>query len=194
MSTHPVRAAGRAGTSSNAMKLFGLSGGDAADRLSLLEGLVASLKAKGLAVAVLVEAPDGFDIDRPGKDSHEHRRAGAHEVVIASAKRWALLHENHPKQGSDVPEFAAAIEGADLLLLLGFEVADQPRLAILDAGQGDAAATSDPRRVVVRLPDGPGAVRLDGAPVHGLEDYDGIADFILSYHGLGQRASRHKKP
>ena len=155
---------------------------------------MAALKAKGLAVAVLVEAPEGFDIDRPGKDSHEHRRAGAHEVVIASAKRWALLHENHPKQGYKAPDFAAAMESADLLLLLGFEAEDQPRLAILDAGQGDTPATPGPRRVVVRLPNGPGAVRLDGPPVHGLEDYDGIADLILDYHGLGRRAPRQKKP
>ena len=192
MSTLPARGAGRVST--NPMKLFGLSGGDAADRLSLLEGLVAALKAKGLAVGILVEAPVGFDIDRPGKDSHEHRRAGAHEVVIASAKRWALLHENHPKQGYDVPDFAAAMQDADLLLLIGFEAEDQPRLAILDAGQSDAPAASGQRQLVARLPDGPGAVRLDGLPVHGLEDYDEIAAFILDYHGLGGRAPRYKKP
>ncbi len=34
-----------------------------------------------------------FDIDKPGKDSHVHREAGASEVLVASSRRWALIHE-----------------------------------------------------------------------------------------------------
>ena len=32
-------------------------------------------------------------MDRPGKDTYRHREAGAHEVLVATAHRWALLHE-----------------------------------------------------------------------------------------------------
>ena len=32
-------------------------------------------------------------MDRPGKDTFRHREAGAHEVLVASGTRWALLHE-----------------------------------------------------------------------------------------------------
>ena len=46
-------------------------------------------------VSTIKHAHHTFDVDKPGKDSFEHRRAGACEVLVSSSKRWVLMHENN---------------------------------------------------------------------------------------------------
>ncbi|KAF0120612.1 MAG: molybdopterin-guanine dinucleotide biosynthesis protein B, partial [Xanthobacteraceae bacterium] len=75
------------------MKVVGLAGWSGAGKTTLLTRVIPVLVARGLKVSTLKHAHHAFDIDHPGKDSFEHRAAGAGEVLIASGKRWALLHE-----------------------------------------------------------------------------------------------------
>jgi hypothetical protein len=58
-----------------------------------LAKLIPEFNRRGLSVSTVKHAHHAFEIDRPGKDSFEHRRAGASEVLIASARRWALVRE-----------------------------------------------------------------------------------------------------
>ena len=60
-----------------------------------MERLVAEFKSRSLSVSTIKNAHHGFDVDQPGKDSFRHRQAGAQEVLIASEKRWVLMHENN---------------------------------------------------------------------------------------------------
>ena len=60
-----------------------------------MERLVAEFKSRSLSVSTIKNAQHGFDVDQPGKDSFRHRQAGAQEVLIASEKRWVLMHENN---------------------------------------------------------------------------------------------------
>ncbi|MCO9876610.1 molybdopterin-guanine dinucleotide biosynthesis protein MobB, partial [Salmonella enterica subsp. enterica serovar Give] len=34
-----------------------------------------------------------MDVDKPGKDSYELRKAGAAQTLVASQQRWALMTE-----------------------------------------------------------------------------------------------------
>jgi molybdopterin-guanine dinucleotide biosynthesis protein B len=34
-----------------------------------------------------------MDVDKPGKDSYELRKAGAAQTIVASSQRWALMTE-----------------------------------------------------------------------------------------------------
>ena len=52
-----------------------------------------SFTARGVTVSTIKHAHHDFDVDKPGKDSYEHRNAGATEVLVASGNRWALMHE-----------------------------------------------------------------------------------------------------
>ena len=75
------------------MKLVGFAGYSGSGKTTLVEQLVAGMKARGLRVSVLKHAHHAFDIDQPGKDSWRHRQAGAHEVLVASGQRMALMRE-----------------------------------------------------------------------------------------------------
>ena len=76
------------------MKIYGVTGWKNAGKTGLMERLVAEITARGLTVSTVKHAHHNFDVDHPGKDSHRHRVAGAHEVLLASQHRVALMH--HP--------------------------------------------------------------------------------------------------
>ena len=67
------------------MKVFGIVGRKNSGKTHLVTRLVRLASRRGLRVSTIKHAHHSFDIDRPGKDSHLHREAGAHEVLVASA-------------------------------------------------------------------------------------------------------------
>jgi len=75
------------------VRVIGLAGWSGSGKTTLLTKLIPVLVARGNSVSTVKHAHHNFDIDKPGKDSHEHRLAGAREVLISSARRWALMHE-----------------------------------------------------------------------------------------------------
>src|SRR4051794_23754302 len=67
------------------VKLFGLAGWSGSGKTTLMRALVPELIRRGVTVSTIKHAHHSFDVDQPGKDSYEHRRAGATEVLVASA-------------------------------------------------------------------------------------------------------------
>ncbi len=74
-------------------KIFGFAGWSGSGKTTLVKAVIPALIERGLTVSTIKHTHHNFDIDKPGKDSYEHRMAGA-QVVITGASRWALLHEN----------------------------------------------------------------------------------------------------
>ncbi len=75
------------------MQVFGVTGWKNSGKTTLMERLVAEITATGVSVSTIKHAHHNVDVDQPGKDSYRHRQAGAHEVILASSNRWALMHE-----------------------------------------------------------------------------------------------------
>ena len=75
------------------MRIFGIAGWSGSGKTTLVTALIPEFVAHGISVSTVKHAHHGFDIDHPGKDSWRHRQAGACEVMVASDRRWALMHE-----------------------------------------------------------------------------------------------------
>ena len=103
------------------MKVVGFAGFSGSGKTTLVEQLILELRLRGLRVSVVKHAHHSFDIDHPGKDSHLHRAAGAHEVLIASAGRWALLHEHRGAPEPSLVELLSQLAPCDLVLVEGFK-------------------------------------------------------------------------
>ncbi len=110
----------------NCLALVGWSG---SGKTTLLTALLPLLAARGLTVSTIKHAHDGFDLDRPGKDSFRHRAAGAREVLVTSGRRWALLHEVAGDE-PDLPALLARLAPVDLVLIEGFKAAPGAKLEI----------------------------------------------------------------
>lgn len=131
------------------MKLFGLIGRDIDRRRAVLMDLVAELSKQGVKVGALFEVPADFDPDKPGKDSYEHRKAGAMEVLLMSPRFSALMHENGARPSPTVMQLAQGMTKADLVLIDGFDAEAHPKARVGAAGEDarcDASviATLDP--------------------------------------------------
>ncbi len=75
------------------MRVLGIVGWSGSGKTTLVTKLIPLLRVRGMTVSTVKHTHHGFDMDRPGKDTYRHREAGAHEVLVASGTRWALLHE-----------------------------------------------------------------------------------------------------
>lgn len=173
------------------MKLFGLAGWSGSGKTTLAVRLLPVLIARGLTVSTVKHAHHSFDIDQPGKDSYEHRRAGACEVMVASASRWALMHEHRGAEEPPLDDLLAHMTPVDLVIIEGFKAAALPKLEIHRPALGQPLLCAQDPHVVAIASDAPVAgVRL---PVLDLDDVAAIADFIIGHCGLS-RTVRRKAP
>src|SRR5438045_4398452 len=109
------------------MRIFGLAGWSGSGKTTLLTAINPLFVARGLVVSTIKHAHHEFDIDRPGKDSWHHRQAGAHEVMVASSRRWALMHELRGASEPSLEQLAAKMSPCDLLLVEGFKFHPHPK-------------------------------------------------------------------
>jgi molybdopterin-guanine dinucleotide biosynthesis protein B len=111
------------------MTLLGITGWSGSGKTTLLTALIPLLRAGGLTVSTVKHAHHDFDLDQAGKDSWRHRAAGAHEVLIAAGRRWALLHENQGAE-PDLAELVARLAPVDLVLVEGYKASPHPKLEV----------------------------------------------------------------
>lgn len=168
------------------MKLFGLAGWSGSGKTTLMVRLLPLLIRRGLRVSTMKHAHHGFDVDKPGKDSHSHREAGATEVLVSSATRWALMHENRGAPEPHLEELIARMTPVDLLIVEGFKSHAHDKLEIYRAANGKPLmAPADPHVVAVAS-DGP-IPGLD-RPRLDLDDVETIAQFIIRHCRLERAA------
>jgi molybdopterin-guanine dinucleotide biosynthesis protein B len=167
------------------MKILGLAGWSGAGKTTLMAALIPELVRRGVSVSTIKHAHHAFDVDQPGKDSYVHRAAGATEVLVASANRWALMHEH---RGAPEPDSAALIQHmtpVDLLLIEGFKRETHDKLEIYREANGKPLLAAEDPHIVAILCDGP--VPPTKLPVIDLNDIGSIADFIQRHCGLAGR-------
>lgn len=163
------------------MKIFGVAGFKNAGKTGLMERLVTDITRRGFSVSTLKHAHHTFDLDQPGKDSHRHRTAGAHQVVLSSANRWAMMTELHGTAEPTLQDLIARMSPVDLILIEGWKREDHPKIEAYRAiNHHPLLATDDPNiKAVASDVD----LTLD-RPVFDLNDTTSIADFILAETGL----------
>ena len=109
--------------------LLGFAAYSGTGKTTLLEQLIPALKHININIALVKHTHhEKFDIDRPGKDSYRLRKAGADQVLVASAKRWALMVEHPSEQIKSKPEpnlyeliTHLDLNKIDLILVEGFK-------------------------------------------------------------------------
>lgn len=160
---------------------IGIVGWQGSGKTTLIARLLPELRGRGLAVSTLKHARAGFEIDRPGKDSHVHRAAGAREVLIASSDRWALIHEGAGEDGS--PDgLLRHLAPVDLVLVEGWKAHGHGKIEVHRPGLGrPLLAPGDPNILAVAS-DAP--LEGVGRPVLDLGDVRAIADFAVAHAAL----------
>jgi molybdopterin-guanine dinucleotide biosynthesis adapter protein len=156
------------------MRVIGLAGWRGAGKTTLLQRLIPALTARGLQVSTVKHAHHSFDVDQPGKDSWEHRRAGAREVMVASGLRWALMHELHDTAEPALAALLARMCPVDLVLVEGFKRDRHPKIEVHRADNAKPLLChGDPSIVAIASDAVPPDLTI---PRYDLDDIEGIAD------------------
>lgn len=159
------------------MRVIGFAGWSGAGKTTLVTRLIPWLAGQGVSVSTVKHAHSRFDLDRPGKDSHAHREAGAAQVLLASSQRWALLTEHRGAPEPELPELLAQLAPVDLVLVEGFKSGPHPRIEVHRAALGQPFLYPDQPGIVAVASD---MAPPPGAPPHlALEDIPAIGAAAL---------------
>ena len=135
----------------NLPPLIGFAAWSGTGKTTLLEKVIPIFKEKGLRVAVIKHAHHDFDIDHEGKDSYKLRKAGAVDTIVASGKRWALIHENEETQTE--PDLWALLSELnthqlDIVLVEGFKHEAFPRIELYRTELNKALLYPDDKEII----------------------------------------------
>jgi molybdopterin-guanine dinucleotide biosynthesis adapter protein len=164
------------------MRIIGLAGWSGSGKTTLLARAIPRLVARGLRVSTVKHAHHGFDLDQPGKDSHSHRAAGATEVLVGSAKRWALVHELRGAREPRLPELLRKLTPVDLVIVEGYKRQPHPKLEVYRAGLGKPLLHPDDPHIVAIAADAPAPDAR--VPVVDIDDIDAIVEMLLTHAAL----------
>ncbi|NIF39154.1 molybdopterin-guanine dinucleotide biosynthesis protein B [Enterobacter sp. Tr-810] len=153
-------------------------------KTTLLKKLIPALCDKGIRPGLIKHTHHNMDVDKPGKDSYELRKAGAAQTMVASSQRWALMTETPDEAPLDLAYLVSRMDHSllDLVLVEGFKHEAVPKILLFrrDAGHDIAELTLDEHVIAVASDIG-----LDlPVPVLDLNDVDGIAEFIVAWSAI----------
>jgi molybdopterin-guanine dinucleotide biosynthesis protein B len=166
------------------MKVFGITGWSGSGKTTLMVKLLPEMIKRGYSVSTMKHTHHRFDLDRKGKDSFEHRQAGAIEVLVSSSNRWALMHELRGDPEPDMDELIAQMTPVDLLLVEGFKGSHYEKLEVSRAATGKPMRCREDKEVVAVACDR--VVKDLKIPVIDINNIAAVADFIIVRCGLGR--------
>lgn len=165
------------------MNVLGIAGYSGSGKTTLLEKVIPLLLRHGLRISVIKHAHHDFDIDRPGKDSFRHREAGAHEVMIASGHRWALMHELRQEAEPSLEELCARLSPCDLVLVEGYKFSNLPKLEVHRTATSHPLLYPNDPNIIAVVTDSKATLPL---PALDIDAPQQVADYILDYFSLAK--------
>jgi len=161
------------------IRVLGLAGWSGSGKTTLLTRLLPLLTGRGLRIATLKHAHHSFDVDQPGKDSYEHRKAGASEVIVSSARRWVQMHELGGEETEPtLAQLLRRVSPCDLILVEGFKSERHPKMEVFRQVVGKPPLHPQDPHIVAIASDQP--FPNAGIPVVDVNDVDAVADVVLA--------------
>lgn len=150
-----------------------------AGKTTFIEKLIKELKIRNIKVCTIKHDVHGFDIDKPGKDTWRHAKAGADTVVISSPVKMAMI--SNVMEELTLDQIAEMVsDDIDIIITEGYKRSNKPKIEISRAERS---------KELLCAPDELIAVVSDinwnmGVPVFELDDAVGVADLLESKYNL----------
>ena len=167
--------------------LLGFAAYSGTGKTTLLVKLIPELKKRGLRIAVIKHAHHNFDVDKPGKDSYELRKAGASPMLISSARRTVIMLENEPETEPVLQNLLTHIpaESVDMVLVEGFKQSPFSKIELHRSTTDKPLMYPDDTNIIAIAHDDIGNQLKTDLPQLDINDIDAIADFIIKFKSTG---------
>jgi len=150
-------------------------------KTTLLKALIPELCARGIRPGIIKHTHHNMDVDKPGKDSYELRKAGAAQTLVASQQRWALMTETPEEPDLDLAYLASRMDSSklDIILVEGFKHECMAKIVLFRSAAGhDVSELVLDEHVIAVASD----ITLNvHVPTLNLNDVEAIADVILAW-------------
>ncbi|MDD3519441.1 MAG: molybdopterin-guanine dinucleotide biosynthesis protein B [Chromatiales bacterium] len=162
--------------------VLGFAAWSGTGKTTLLTRLIPILRERGLRIAMIKHAHHAFDIDQPGKDSYELRKAGAAQMLIASSHRFALMVDHDQPHEPVLAELLGKLDPAlaDLVLVEGFKAERMPKIELHRPALGKPMLFQDDPDIIAVASNEPGTIQTS-LPLLPLDDPRAVADFIIDW-------------
>jgi molybdopterin-guanine dinucleotide biosynthesis protein MobB len=167
------------------LPLLGFCAFSGTGKTTLLRKLIPQLQREGLRVGVVKHAHHSFDIDHPGKDSYELRKAGAEQMLVASQRRWALMRDLPQPCEPRLDDLLQQMDRAqlDLILVEGFRAVPFPKIELHRRSTGRPLLHPQDSSIIAVASDEPLQTAL---PQLDLNQPDQVAAFVLAWSRQSQ--------
>lgn len=163
--------------------VLGLTAYQGVGKTHLLRQLLPLLCERGVCVGMIKHTHQHFDVDKPGTDSYELRKAGAQQTLVTSKQRWALMvereYEHEPRLDEHLAHFD--LETLDLILVEGFSGGSFPKIELHRPSLGRPLLFPHDQTITAVASDSP-LILPDTIALLDLNHPDHIADYICLQH------------
>ena len=156
--------------------ILGLAGWSGSGKTTLIKNLLPKLKKINISVSTIKHAHEGFDIDKPGKDSFIHREAGAQEVLISSSKRFALM-ANYINKESSLSELISKLTPVDLVLVEGWKKENIKKIEVYRKEVNKPLLALNDKNIIA-IATNDKNININNVMLLDINNYDSIAKFI----------------
>ena len=150
-------------------------------KTTLLKKLIPELRARGIRPGLIKHTHHNMDVDTPGKDSFELRKAGAAQTLVASQQRWALMVETPEEPELDLAYLVSRMDAStlDMVLVEGFKHEPVAKIVLFRDGCGHSPEElAIDEYVIAVASDVPLAVDV---PLLDINDLQQLTDFITQW-------------
>ncbi|SCA75214.1 Molybdopterin-guanine dinucleotide biosynthesis protein MobB [Citrobacter europaeus] len=150
-------------------------------KTTLLKKLIPELRARGIRPGLIKHTHHNMDVDTPGKDSFELRKAGAAQTLVASQQRWALMVETPEEPELDLAYLVSRMDAStlDMVLVEGFKHEPVAKIVLFRDGCGHSPEElAIDEYVIAVASDVPLALDV---PLLDINDIQQLTDFITQW-------------
>lgn len=162
----------------SAIPVVVLVGKSGTGKTTFLEKLIKELKNRKILVGTVKHDVHGFEIDKPGKDTWRHARAGADAVTISSPSTFAMIRQMDEEMSLD--QIVEQMSRVDIILVEGFKGSAKPKIEIFRMAHS-RELLSRPEDLIALVSDADWHI---GVPFFGLNDASGVADMLVEKYQL----------
>lgn len=113
----------------------------------LMEGIIKELKLRGLSIATIKHDVHNFDIDKEGKDTYKHRKAGSEKVIISSKKRFAIIEE--VKEEYELIDLIKLCLDKDVVLVEGYKNSNLRKIEVYDSNKSSKVISKNEKLIAI---------------------------------------------
>ena len=159
-------------TAKHNVPVVSLVGKSGVGKTTVLERVIREIKRRGYRLGTVKHDTHGFEIDRPGKDSWRHARAGSDAVAISGPRKMALVRQLDEEMPLD--DIIQKMGDVDLVITEGYKRGGKPKIEVTRQERG-TELLCQPEELIGIMTDHPVDMAV---PQFALDDAGGVVDLL----------------